>query len=455
MGKEEQEPIFEELLEQLKDQNANVRRAAARALSEHEDAWKAARYLKEAIMREKSPLTKNSLNYLFKKILDKNTGKEIEETPFEILIEQLKEDIVEIQLSAFNELINSKNPKAIDVLISLLKEDFLDYHAIVALGERGDPQAVLPLLERLDYQTRCIEETVVSKYEKSEELIRKSILQALGKLGDSRAVKSLISIIKDSNSFGRKEAIESLGAIGDKRAIEPIYSLLEEELNVEMVIIVASALRKLGDYRAFEALLDLVENRTDELSMNLAWGIKELGEYGNRKATEVIVKHWNNPKLMLESIKREAAVEALAKLQDERSIDTLIEALSDSSYTTRVFAYEALYKFQDKKVVAPILQCLIHDLLIISSQGAKIFTKMKELDKEKTDEFISSLTRQLMKREKFARYQVFHVLCILSREQVINPINRELKQAYTLEKDVYYRGKMRRLLRYGEDDYAM
>lgn len=454
MEKEEEEPTFEELLEQLKDQNANVRRAAARSLSEHENAWKTARYLKEAIIRENSTLTRNSLSYFREKILEKFTGEEKEETPFETLIEQLKDDNVKIQLWAFSEVKNSNNPKAIDVLISLLKVEFLDYRAIIALGERGDPQAVLPLLERLDYQTRCRKENVVFENEKTEELIRKSILQALGKLGDSRAVEPLISIIKDSNSIGRKEAIESLGAIGDRRAIEPIYSLLEEELSAEMVIVVASALRKLADYRAFEALLDVVENRVYELSGGPAWGIHELGEYGNRKATEIIVKHWNNPELMREYKKREAVVEALGKLQDVRSIDTLIEALSDSSYPTRVYAYEALCKFQDKIVVEPLLQHLVDDLPIISSHATMIFTTVREIDKEKTEELISNLTKQLVETKRLDRYKVFHLLYHLSREQVINPINKKLKQAYSLEKDRQYRDMMKRLLD-GEDEYAL
>ena len=55
---------------------------------------------------------------------------------------------------------------------------------------------------------------------------------ALGRIGDIRAVEPLIEALKDEDKEVRMEAADALGLIGDTRAIDPLQQLLEDESGV-------------------------------------------------------------------------------------------------------------------------------------------------------------------------------------------------------------------------------
>lgn len=53
--------------------------------------------------------------------------------------------------------------------------------------------------------------------------------EALGRLGDSRAVDDLIAALQDEDRLVRKKAVWALGSIGDPRAIPPLRALYRTE----------------------------------------------------------------------------------------------------------------------------------------------------------------------------------------------------------------------------------
>ncbi|MCP4370561.1 MAG: HEAT repeat domain-containing protein, partial [Deltaproteobacteria bacterium] len=67
--------------------------------------------------------------------------------------------------------------------------------------------------------------------------------EALGSIGDSRAVEPLITTLKDENSQVRSRAAEALGKIGDKKAIQALTITLQDWYAGKTV---ANALSKLG-----------------------------------------------------------------------------------------------------------------------------------------------------------------------------------------------------------------
>jgi HEAT repeat protein len=80
-------------------------------------------------------------------------------------------------------------------------------------------------------------------------------IEALGNIGDVRAVEPLIAILKQSN-YSRipgDVAAEALGNIGDKRAIDPLISALEHNI-VNIRKASAKALARIGGERAESAL---------------------------------------------------------------------------------------------------------------------------------------------------------------------------------------------------------
>ncbi|WP_440949662.1 HEAT repeat domain-containing protein [Methanosphaerula subterraneus] len=53
--------------------------------------------------------------------------------------------------------------------------------------------------------------------------------EALGRLGDPRAVDDLIGALQDEDRLVRKKAVWALGSIGDSRAIPPLRALYRTE----------------------------------------------------------------------------------------------------------------------------------------------------------------------------------------------------------------------------------
>jgi len=97
------------------------------------------------------------------------------------------------------------------------------------LGESRDPLAVDGLIEAL---------TDRDKY------VRQAVAEALGKIGDARAVTPLIAALQvEFDSTGHKAAAEALGQIGDARAVGPLVAALR---SLDCAQVAAEALVKIG-----------------------------------------------------------------------------------------------------------------------------------------------------------------------------------------------------------------
>lgn len=131
-------------------------------------------------------------------------------------------------------------------------------------------------------------------------------------------VAPLIAALNNNNSYLRATILEILGAIGDGRAIEPIIMLLNDK-DDKVREEAANALGRLGAKQATEPLTKLL--------------FKDGNRYVRRKAAE-----------------------ALTLINDERSIDTLIEALNDEDIFVRAFAAEGLGYFDSEKAVSALMQ---------------------------------------------------------------------------------------------------
>jgi hypothetical protein len=132
--------------------------------------------------------------------------------------------------------------------------------AAEALGELGDVRAVDPLMGALHHE---------------DGRVRLLAVEALRTLGDARAVEPLITALQDhgfteweSEGAGRpaiphevcEAAAYALGELGDARAVEPLIKVLQEDTKFPMRERVILALCKLGDVRAVGALIDFLSD---------------------------------------------------------------------------------------------------------------------------------------------------------------------------------------------------
>jgi HEAT repeat protein len=139
--------------------------------------------------------------------------------------------------------------------------------------------------------------------------LRKSTVDALGKIGDVRAVDALLALLADKqagNDIWRATA-DALGKIGDVRAVDALLALLADMQAGDVIRkSTVKALGKIGDGRAVDALLE-----SDDIRKST---VKALGKLGGEKALAVVRELLNDSN----SEMRRAALGALSQnRQDE------------------------------------------------------------------------------------------------------------------------------------------
>ncbi len=212
LGNTSDERAVEPLIEALRnDTNESVRIKAAWALGEINDT-RAIDPLIEALRNDDWPVQYYAAEAL---------GKIGDVRATDPLIALLKgnnsgHDYVSVhgyesvQVVAMGSLVSLGKPEYFDQIVLALDDDsaFIRESAVRALLWSRDTRAVEHLVKVLRYD---------------EDLdVRVLAIAALIKINDSRAVDPLIEALKDDDSFVRWGAVTCLGMIGDPRAIEPL-----------------------------------------------------------------------------------------------------------------------------------------------------------------------------------------------------------------------------------------
>lgn len=214
----------------------------------------------------------------------------------------------------------------VDFLKVFLKDENKNYRkrAAEALGDIGNSRAIKPLINAFNDENEEVRhsakealikiqnssETLISALKNDHYLIRMNAAEALGEIKDTKAVMPLIAVLNDENWEVIWKSVISLGEIGDKQAIDPIINVLEDE-NINVQSAAAKALGKLGkgDTKVTEALINFVLNK----------------------------KSWNS---------REEAVNALIELKDPLMFKKLIEDLKNQPviYIDSELVYYKIFK---------------------------------------------------------------------------------------------------------------
>ncbi len=192
--------------------------------------------------------------------------------------------------------LDSLGPSAVPALIDALNDrghpnptlpgyaDVIPNFAAEQLGKLRDRRAVEPLI-------RCLQERPVRVH---------YAFGALGAIEDPRAVDALIACLNDKGNGVPLGAIGALAKIGDRRAFEPLLTLLDNEdfkaeahrdrptaLGVRVSAV--SALGPLGDGRAFKILLRILESEEEAPEVREVAAIG-LGQLGDRRAIPALTK---------------------------------------------------------------------------------------------------------------------------------------------------------------------
>ena len=117
-----------------------------------------------------------------------------------------------IQTYVARELSEICDERALEVLLRSLDDSDTSSHAMNGLVRIGEP-AVEPLI-------------ALFPEGRARDFVRARAAEALGKIGDRRALEPLIATLGEKDTLLRDKAIEALSCLDDARAIEPLIKVL-------------------------------------------------------------------------------------------------------------------------------------------------------------------------------------------------------------------------------------
>lgn len=158
------------------------------------------------------------------------------------------EDAINVQCAAAKALGVIGDPKAFQPLISALEveEVFLQSDAASALGKLGNPKAILPLIQLFMNEDSNLAEHIKS---------------ALANIGQP-AVIPLIQALKYEHPLVRLRAASTLGDMCEQKAVLPLIERLAIEEDPEVLSFIVEALGKAGDRRAVKSLQKIINTTT-------------------------------------------------------------------------------------------------------------------------------------------------------------------------------------------------
>jgi len=215
----------------------------------------------------------------------------------EPLITTLLNDNYTVQQFAASSLAELGNDRAIEPLLQALKSSNEKFKTEDEENEKIEAIAEIALALGKLKSTKALE-PLITLLENPNSSIRYFVADALGLLGDQKAVDHLLKIVGNKEESGdvRLRAAESLGLLGtnDTAVIEALANVLneDEQLNCESLGVNAGkALLKLG-YVGLTRLMAELDNADLHLSQNI---IRAIQESKNEKAINALIEFRKKP----------------------------------------------------------------------------------------------------------------------------------------------------------------
>ena len=164
-------------------------------------------------------------------------------------------------------------------------------------------------------------------------------------------IDGLITALQHRKPTVRMQAAEALGQIGDGRAVETLIAALKDEDRYVRVY-AASALGNIGDPRATDALVAALKSKDGALRVNAAGALSQIQD---PRAAEPLIRALDDG----ERAVVDNAARTLGKLREVNAIPRLVALIGDNRSGV-VLAADALKKIGDNSAVEPLIDLLKH-----------------------------------------------------------------------------------------------
>lgn len=236
------------------------------------------------------------------------------------------------------------------------KPEDLDSKIVYLIAKRDWPGLVAvgkPAFERL---VECLND--------HDSRVRRSAVEALGKIGDERAVGALRQCMISDIDYVVKSAIEAIGKIGGAEAVAALIASLRC-VNALHEIEVERALANIGNL-AVGPLTVCLTDHDCWVRCYAAGALGQMVQNVDARAVQALIINLTHK----ESYVREAAVGVLGRIGDLRSVDPLIKRLQDSDSRVRDGAAKALVGIGQPAVEA-LKKCLKDENAYVRRRGAE------------------------------------------------------------------------------------
>jgi len=282
----------------------------------------------------------------------------MDQVDLEALTADLRDPDHRIRSEASKKLLENGGESAMKIFLDACTDDREATREIAAsaLSEIGDGRAIEPLLEGLSMGSdwplwNSAHLAFVHIGEPAVDTLINSLsdprfpdwdtrsfvfIQALGKIGDERAVQPLIDLLVDPRESSVHHAVaRALADIGDPRAVGAIIWAMEQYPTSRAHDSYVDALVRLKDPRAFDTFVVLLSHDQEAFRK---WGAKGLGSLGDSRA----ISHLEPLCSDRSAAVREWAVRALGDIADEKAIGVLKLTMEDDNKEVRKRAVKAL-----------------------------------------------------------------------------------------------------------------
>ena len=187
----------------------------------------------------------------------------------------------------FNEISESEQQEYINLFLSDLEND----------DETKRNNAAYALKKRY-IRDKIAVNVLIRKFEEKSVFIKITVVEVLGLKGEWPALIEA-EVLEDNNPLVRKAAVEALGKIGNKKAINTFLKILKDDDDPSVWKAAVEALGKIGEIRDRKVNLSLIEKLKETDSSLLIATLDTIAKIGSRDYYMLspvfeLTKHENN-----------------------------------------------------------------------------------------------------------------------------------------------------------------